>query len=200
MNRNKVFTHTTIAALLLVVGCSTACKKKTVAVSTPPPPAAAQQTQPTPTAPAQRPAPAPRETARTEPTRSRMPDAVTKQKIEDLLARINDVYFDYNQHSLRPDAEAALKADAQTLSDILKQYPDFKLRVEGQCDERGSAEYNLALGNNRAAAAKEYLTTLGLPGDQMVTISLGKERPVCTEHDESCWQKNRRAHLTTAGM
>jgi peptidoglycan-associated lipoprotein len=91
-----------------------------------------------------------------------------------------------------------LRTDAQTLSDIIRQYPDFKLVVQGHCDERGSDEYNLALGDARANKAKEYLVTLGLPGAQMNTISYGKQKPVCTEADEACWQKNRRAHLTTA--
>src|ERR1700683_4485976 len=119
----------------------------------------------------------------------RLPDAATRARIQDLLNRIQDAYFDYNQHTLRPDAEAALKTDAQTLADIIKQYPDFKLTVQGFADERGSDEYNLALGDARAKQTKEYLSNLGLPGNQLATISYGKEKPVCTEHDEECWQK-----------
>ncbi len=92
----------------------------------------------------------------------------------------------------------ALKTDAQTLADIIKQYPDFKLTVEGFADERGSDEYNLALGDARAKQTKEYLSTLGLPANQLATISYGKEKPVCTEHDETCWQKNRHTHITQA--
>ena len=125
-----------------------------------------------------------------------MPDADTRARIQDLLNRIQDAYFDYNKHSLRSDAEAALKKDAQTLAEIIRQYPDFKLTVQGYCDERGSEEYNLALGDARAKQAKDYLATMGLPGDQLRTISYGKDRPVCTDHDEACWQKNRRAHIT----
>ena len=127
-----------------------------------------------------------------------IPDTEARDQIQDLLNRIQDAYFDYNKHTLRPDAEAALKKDAQTLADIIKQYPDFKLTVEGFCDERGSEEYNLALGDARAKQAKEYLTTLGLPSDQLATISYGKDKPVCTDHDEDCWQKNRRTHITQA--
>jgi len=127
-----------------------------------------------------------------------MPDAATRARIQDLLNRIQDAYFDYNQHTLRPDAEAALKMDAQTLADIIKQYPDFKLTVEGYADERGSDEYNLALGDARAKQTKEYLSNLGLPPNQLAVLSYGKDRPVCTEHDEECWQKNRRTHLTQA--
>lgn len=125
-----------------------------------------------------------------------MPDAATRARIQDLLDRIQDAYFDYDKHDLRPDAEAALQKDAQTLSEIIRQYPDFRLTVEGHCDERGSAEYNLGLGDARAGRAKEYLVALGLPGDQLRTVSYGKERPVCNDQNESCWQKNRRAHMT----
>jgi peptidoglycan-associated lipoprotein len=127
-----------------------------------------------------------------------MPDAATRARIQELLDRIQDAYFDYNQHNLRPDAEAALRKDVQTLSEIIRQYPDFKLTIEGYCDERGSDEYNLALGEARAKQAKEYMSSLGLPAEQVRTVSYGKERPVCTEHDEACWQKNRRAHITQA--
>jgi peptidoglycan-associated lipoprotein len=127
-----------------------------------------------------------------------MPDAATRARIQDLLNRIQDAYFDYNKHTLRPDAETALRSDAQTLAEIVRQYPDFKLTVEGHCDERGSEEYNIALGDARAKQTQEYLSAMGLPGDQLRTISYGKEHPVCNDHDEDCWQKNRRAHLTQA--
>jgi len=129
-------------------------------------------------------------------TASRMPDQATKARIQELLNRIQDAYFDYNKHNLRPDAEAALTADAKTLGEILRQYPDYKLTVQGYCDERGSEEYNLALGDKRAHQAKEYLAALGVPASQLTTISYGKDRPICTDHDEECWQKNRRAHIT----
>ena len=127
---------------------------------------------------------------------SRMPDQATKNQIQELLNRIQDAYFDYDKHTIRPDAQAALAADAKTLGEILKQYPDYKLTVQGYCDERGSEEYNLALGDKRANQAKEYLASLGVPGDQLKTISYGKEKQICSEHDEACWQKNRRAHIT----
>ena len=112
-----------------------------------------------------------------------------------LLARIEDAYFDYDQHTLRPDAIKALQADSTELRDILKDYPDYKLTVEGHCDERGSAEYNMALGEKRAEAAKDYLVSVGIPSAQLSIISYGKEKPVCEEHDEACWQKNRRIHI-----
>ena len=184
------------AALTALSLTFSGCAKKVVAKA-PPPPAPVQNT------PAATPAPAPTRN-RSQPaqvassTPSRLPDAATRARIQDLLNRIQDAYFDYNKHDLRPDAEAALKMDAQALADIIKQYPDFKLTVEGFADERGSDEYNLALGDARAKQTKEYLSNLGLPGDQLAILSYGKDRPVCTEHDEACWQKNRRTHITQA--
>ena len=109
---------------------------------------------------------------------------------------MQDAYFDYDKHDLRPDAEVALRKDAQTLGEIISQYPDFKLTVEGHCDERGSAEYNVGLGDARASRSREYLAQLGVPANQLRAISYGKERPLCVSHEESCWQKNRRAHIT----
>jgi peptidoglycan-associated lipoprotein len=128
-------------------------------------------------------------------TAPRYPNAATRARIEELLARIEDAYFDYNQHTLRPDAINALQADSTELRDILKDFPDYKLTIQGHCDERGSAEYNLALGDARAKAAKDYLAQVGIPDDQLSIISYGKDRPVCQEHDEACWQKNRRIHI-----
>jgi peptidoglycan-associated lipoprotein len=188
------FVVTTIA----VCGCwlSGCARNHPIAAKTPTPvsaPVTADATpRPKPAAVAERIAPEPK------PLPSRYPDAATRDKIETLLSRIQDAYFDYDKHFLRPDAMTVLSADAKTLSDILRQYPDFKLRVEGYCDERGSAEYNLALGDARAVKAKEFLVNLGLPGAQMNVISLGKETQVCADHTEACWQKNRRAHVATA--
>jgi peptidoglycan-associated lipoprotein len=182
------------ALSLTFAGCA---KKVAAKAATPPAPtpiAAAAPSRPAPARDSSRPA----QVASTTP--SRLPDAATRARIQDLLNRIQDAYFDYNQHTLRPDAEVALKTDAQTLADIIKQYPDFKLTVEGHCDERGSDEYNLALGDARAKQAKEYLSTLGLPANQLATISYGKDKPICSEHDEACWQKNRRAHITQAQL
>jgi peptidoglycan-associated lipoprotein len=190
---SRLLACSALAALSLsFVGCA----KKVAVAKAPPPPAA----EPATTAAAAKPAPARTytPTPAVASTPSRMPDAATRARIQDLLNRIQDAYFDYNKHNLRPDAETALKMDAQTLADIIKQYPDFKLTVEGFADERGSDEYNLALGDARAKQTKEYLSNLGLPGNQLATISYGKEKPVCTEHDEECWQKNRRTHITQA--
>jgi peptidoglycan-associated lipoprotein len=104
---------------------------------------------------------------------------------------VKDAYYDLDKSNLRGDARAALTKDAE----FLRSYPQAKVSIEGHCDERGSTEYNLGLGQRRAEAAKNYLISLGIPADRMETTSWGKERPFCTEHDESCWQQNRRAHF-----
>jgi peptidoglycan-associated lipoprotein len=100
---------------------------------------------------------------------------------------LKDIYFDFDRYDLRADARETLKADAEWL----KQNPAGSVQIEGHCDERGTAEYNLALGAKRAQTAKDYLTTLGIAAQRLSTISYGQELPVCTEHNEDCWQKNR---------
>ena len=184
-----------VLAVAVAAMIGAGCAKKKVAAQGPPPPAApvaAPQQSTTQTArtetPTPAPAPAPQQT-------TRMPNAQTRARIDTLLARIEDAYFDYDKHTLRPDAIKALEADSSELRDILKDYPDYKLTVEGHCDERGSAEYNMALGQERADAAKSYLVQVGIPAAQLGTVSYGKEKPACDEHDEACWQKNRRIHI-----
>lgn len=100
---------------------------------------------------------------------------------------LKDVYFDFDRYDVRDDARNTLKANAAWL----KENPTVMVDIEGHCDERGTAEYNLALGAKRAQAAKDYLTTLGIDAQRLSTISYGQELPVCTEHTEDCWQKNR---------
>jgi len=120
------------------------------------------------------------------------PPARAEVSAEDLFSQnIKDAYFDFDKSDIRPDAQQALTSD----SDFLKAHTDIKFTIEGQCDERGSEEYNLGLGDRRATAAKSFLVNLGVSGDLINTISYGKDRPVCTDHDESCWQQNRRAHF-----
>jgi peptidoglycan-associated lipoprotein len=114
-----------------------------------------------------------------------------------VTTELQDAYFDYDKTDVRSDAQATLTQDAAALKSILAAFPSATLTLEGHCDERGSAEYNLGLGDRRSTSAKDFLVQLGVPGDRLKTISYGKERPVCTEHDESCWQKNRRVHFST---
>ena len=108
-----------------------------------------------------------------------------------------DAYFDYDKSDIREDARQALTRDADLLKRIFASDPSFTVVIEGHCDERGSAEYNLGLGDRRATAAKEFLIQLGVPGDRLTTISYGKDRPQCTDATEECYQRNRRAHLTS---
>jgi peptidoglycan-associated lipoprotein len=186
-----------LSGVLAATLCLTfASCKKHVASTQPQTPASSTTTQAATQARSRGPETAARPAETSSSQRSGMPDAATRARIQDLLDRIQDAYFDYDKHTLRPDAETALKSDAQTLSDIVRQYPEFRLTVEGHCDERGSSEYNLALGDARAKQAKQYLAGLGLPGDQLHVLSYGKDRPICADHDEDCWQKNRRAHIT----
>src|SRR5260370_6665894 len=108
---------------------------------------------------------------------------------------VQDAYFDYDKTDIRSDARDALSKNATPLKSIMTDFPNASIVIEGHCDERGSAEYNLGLGDRRASAAKEFLQGLGVPADRLKTISYGKERPQCTEQDETCWQKNRRVHF-----
>ncbi len=107
----------------------------------------------------------------------------------------SDVYFAYDESALNDDARAKLSRNAE----LLKAQARFNLTIEGHCDERGTAEYNLALGERRANAVRGYLGSLGVGTERMRTLSYGSERPVCTEHEESCWSQNRRAHMVITG-
>ncbi|HEY4930608.1 MAG TPA: peptidoglycan-associated lipoprotein Pal [Terriglobales bacterium] len=104
---------------------------------------------------------------------------------------VKDIFFAYDSYDMTPQDEAVIRADAS----FLQQHPNLSFIVEGHCDERGSIEYNLALGENRAQAAKQALVQAGVSATRMRTISYGKEKPVCTESTEACWQQNRRAHF-----
>jgi peptidoglycan-associated lipoprotein len=119
-------------------------------------------------------------------------------RLNQILARLNDALFDYDKATIRDDASTVLKADVGVIRDILANYPSQKLLIEGNADERGSEEYNLALGDRRARAAQEFLVQMGIPSPQLALVSYGKERPICTDKTEDCWQKNRRVHVTAA--
>jgi peptidoglycan-associated lipoprotein len=110
------------------------------------------------------------------------------------LKEVRDAYFDLDKADLRPDAREALSHTAE----FMRNYRTLKVTVEGHCDERGSTEYNLGLGDRRAAAVKQYLVSQGISADRLSTVSFGKEKPFCTESNEECWQKNRRGHFVKA--
>lgn len=113
---------------------------------------------------------------------------------QEFKANVQDIFFDYDTSEIRPDAQATLQKDAN----YLNSHSNVKIVVGGYCDERGSDEYNLALGQRRADAAKNALVNLGVAADRMQVISYGKEKPFCTESNEQCWQLNRRAGFTMA--
>ncbi len=112
---------------------------------------------------------------------------------DELFAQnVKDIYFDFDKADVRYDQQSVIERDAA----FLRQHPKIDVTVEGHCDERGSIEYNLALGDRRANAVKEMLVSGGVSSANVKTISYGKEKPVCEEHDESCWQQNRRGHFS----
>ena len=131
-------------------------------------------------------------TARVTVTQPPPPPVAAAPSDEELFNRnVKDAFFDYDKSDIRPDAQQALMADAA----LLQQHPNIRFTVEGHCDERGSTEYNLGLGDRRATAVKDFLVQQGVSADRIRTISYGKEKPFCTEHSESCWQQNRRGHF-----
>jgi peptidoglycan-associated lipoprotein len=188
------------AALLL---CTAACSKKIAAAPPPPAPAAAPVAV-TP-APAKTGAakPAPQQTSprQAEAQVASRGNRITPQEratLNQILAKMEDALFDFDKTTIRADASTALKDDVAVIREILANYPNQKLIIEGHADERGSDEYNLALGDKRAHAVEEFLSSMGIPIAQLTLISYGKQRPVCTDETEACWQRNRRAHVTAA--
>jgi peptidoglycan-associated lipoprotein len=123
------------------------------------------------------------------------PPVAQTQPVEDLSALFNssikDIYFDYDRFELRAQDQITIDADAA----FLRAHPQIMFTIEGHCDERGSTDYNLELGDSRANAARDALIKAGVPASQIKTISYGKERPFCTESNEACWQQNRRDHF-----
>ena len=122
-------------------------------------------------------------------------EAPSKEPFDKMfLTEVQDAFFDYDSSDIRADARTALQKTAQ----FLKGYPNVHVAIEGHCDERGSTEYNLALGQRRANAVKQYLVSLGLNGDTLTTTSWGKEKPFCSQASEECYAQNRRGHFTLA--
>jgi peptidoglycan-associated lipoprotein len=132
-------------------------------------------------------------TTRLTVTQAPAPVAATPSPTdEDLFGQtIKDIYFDYDKSDLRPDQQADIQADAQ----FLNQHTNINFIIEGHCDSRGSTEYNLALGDQRASAVKNALVSAGVAASRIKTISFGKEKPFCMEENEACWQQNRRGHF-----
>jgi peptidoglycan-associated lipoprotein len=150
--------------------------------TTAPPPAEAKVETPPPSAEA-----APEAKVETPPPAAAEAEAVP-------VVMLKDINFDFDKYDIRPVDAETLKADYGWFGGN----PGQKVRIEGNCDERGTVEYNLALGQRRADSTKNYLITLGLDGALLETVSYGKERPICREHNEACWAQNRRAHFEPA--
>lgn len=178
-----------VLTISLVVSLGIASCRKAPPAATPaaPPPPAAAPAKPPPPPPPPPPAAAPAPAPLTE-------DQIFAQKsLEQLNAErpLGDVYFDLDESSIREDARGPLQKNAEWM----KRWASTRVTVEGHCDERGTAEYNLALGERRASAVKDYLVSLGVAADRVAVVSKGKESPFCSESNESCWQQNRRGHF-----
>jgi peptidoglycan-associated lipoprotein len=186
--RREAKTLTALAILLtVVVG---ACGKKTPPVARPMPPPPANATGGAPPPPPEPPRPV------SEPVPvPPMPveDTIGSRSLDDLNrdSPLRPLFFALDQSDVDADGQQILQANAA----VLKKYPTWQVTIEGHCDERGTAEYNLALGERRALAAKNYLVSLGIPADRVRTVSYGKEFPFEPGHDDAAWGKNRRAHF-----
>ena len=187
MIHRKLFLLALAAALVASVGCG-----KPKAPATTPPPALVT----TPSAPStdvgSRPTAAPAVDPVEQPIAKSLQELQKEFETQGLLG---DVYFDYDKAELRDDAKSRLARNAE----FLRSRPEFSFTIEGHCDERGTNEYNIALGQRRASAAVDYIVSLGVPNTRFKTISYGEERPFCTESNEACWQKNRRARFVITG-
>ena len=185
MTHTRTLLTVTFVAVLSV-GLAGCAKKKPAPAPLPPAPPAATPAPPPPPTPPPQPAPPP------PPTPSEQ-DIFNRMSLEQLNAEkpLSDVFFDLDRSDLKDEGRAALQKD----SEWLRKWTSTRITVEGHCDSRGTAEYNLALGDRRAQAVKEYLVSLGVGGERIQTLTKGKEAPFCTDENESCWSQNRRGHF-----
>ena len=178
-----------IAAIALVGASACAKKKPPVARPTTPPPAASSTTPgtrpPSPPEPVREPEPVPAEPISSDPLSTTDIDAINRN------SPFQPVFYKYDQAEIDAAGQQSLNANAE----LMKKYPTWVVTIEGHSDERGTAEYNLALGERRAMAARNYLVSLGIPAERLRTVTYGKEFPFEPGHDEGSWSKNRRAHF-----
>ena len=193
MIRLRLQVSTMALGLALAVAAAGCHKKVPLAAPTPPAP------PPPPTAPRDPPPPPPPPPpVVTPPPRPLTEDEIFARKsLADLNAErpLADVFFDLDKSEIRDDARTSLQKDA----DWMKRWSSTQITLEGHCDPRGSAEYNLGLGSRRAAAVKDYLVNLGVSTGRVTVVSKGKEQPFCSDENESCWQQNRRGHFVIIG-
>lgn len=183
MNVSKKLVLTMTFALIVAVGCAKQSPPQTV------PPQAIATASP----PAEPPAP--------KPVVADPVEAPIERSLQELQAEfeatglLGDVYFDFDEADLRPDAQDRLAKNAS----FLLGRPELSFTIAGHCDERGTSEYNLALGLKRATTAADFLTGKGVGAERLKIVSFGEEKPFCTLSTEECWQKNRRAHFLLTG-
>ncbi|MHB8883351.1 MAG: peptidoglycan-associated lipoprotein Pal [Thermodesulfovibrionales bacterium] len=177
----------TAALLVLIFTLPTGCSQKKVATIDPTSPQGGTQT-----ADAQ-----PLKQVPVEPVTSldKDPQESIPAYVKELQSKLQDIRFAFDRYDLSDEAKSSVK----NLADIMTKNKKIAVTIEGHCDERGTNEYNLALGDRRAKAAKEYLAALGIASGRIEVISYGEEKPVCAESTEACWAKNRRDHFTLAG-
>jgi len=180
----------TLALCSALAVAAAGCHKKVAATPPmPPPPPPPTTAPPLPPAPAPPPAPTPAPT----PRPLSEDEVFARKSVDQLNAEkpLSDVFFELDRTDIQDEGRSILQRDA----DWLKRWPSTAVTIEGHCDSRGSAEYNLGLGSRRASAVKDYLVSLGVPATRLTTVSKGKEQPVCTDENESCWSQNRRGHF-----
>lgn len=186
MPRKKLCLVAIGLSLILLPGC--ARKKPTTAPAAPVREEVAASPAPVPE-PSATPQPAP------EPADPLAGDLAAVNEYLRSQGMLGDVYYVYDSADLSEEARQRLAANAR----FFNEHPEFEALIEGHCDERGTPEYNLALGERRASSARSYLASLGVDGSRLRTITYGEERPVCTENEEACWSQNRRAHFLVTG-
>jgi peptidoglycan-associated lipoprotein len=193
--RRRVAQSAALTAVVLVMVAGLACGRKKPPVQRPappppPPPAATAGRPPGPPEPVAEPTVVPPEPVKEEGISASNLDELNKN------SPFKPVFFEYDSAEITTTGQAALDEDAA----LLKKNPKWNITIEGHCDERGTAEYNLALGERRAVAARTYLVSLGIPADRLRTVSYGKEFPFDPGHEENAWAKNRRAHFVVTSM
>jgi peptidoglycan-associated lipoprotein len=187
MNTRRIVLMAALALSMVVTACAKKAPKTSDVNANP------VTTRPSETDVNAQPRPATTDTVEVDPLKD--PDLA---KLNDYLVKqglLGDIYFDYDRADLRDDSRERLTRNAEWL----RSHPEFEVTIEGHCDERGTNEYNLALGARRSGSARDYITSLGVAGTRSRSISYGEERPQCTSSTESCWGMNRRAHFVVTG-